>query len=1008
MPGGIRQRNLNQDWRLYGVFASAAAYLTARNKASATEGDGYYNTTLNQLRTYDGSNWSPAGMSGIGSGSLDAAANIGTKITIDSGFSGGIEIEADNAIISTNGQLLLLDNNDTGSDIHCLEMTDAGTAASIQITSAQASDDIQGTSDTWAITSAGVIDGSGLTLKTDNDNISLGTSTDMTISFNDGAPGTAGNGMLIQGTAAVEQVQFGDGTYEVDVMFIGNTATSNFMHFDGDGGADSVGSLIFDNIDLDLGDGDLIRLGDSQDFTLGNTSGSPNILKLLGDDQQFDIGAAGAGMDVYWYTETSGNHVFFDEDNELVDFLDVNIDLDDEALLRFGTSNDFTIQNIAGSPNILRITGDDEQLDFGVSGGGFDMYWYTEDATNYVYWDEDNSRMDMIDVDLRLDDDARLYFGSDADAYFVWDDTNSEVDMVGDLNITGTLTVSGAFDIGNFSFGDDEELRFGNSDDFVFQYDSATSNMAIDAAAANDTVDVGLTVNTDWIYHGGGAGKDAHWDSSENTLGFLDDAVLSFGGTAASPDVEISWDQTRLNITGTGNQIRIGADDEGMDVLFYGESASAQMLWDESADQLVFAGAAQISLNDNVELLFGTGSSNAGDFKMDSDGSNLYIREISATGKNLLLGESGKGLAVRFYGDTAGSDLLWVQASDMLEFQDDAKLAFGTTSDVTIVWDQTNLLIEPASQGVGIIKIGATAGMDFNIYADDAAKFASFDSGAAELLLDGYDIGLQDDDIIQFGDANDITMTWDQTQLMITGATANNPIRIGDPTNLDLIICGGTTTNNVTFDTDDSALVCEFDGFDLHMKDDDVVKFGDASDITMTWDQTQLMITGASVNNTIIFGDPTNVDVIIAGGTTTNTVTFDTDDSALLCKFNGFDLQIEDDDILQFGDAGTTDCYITWDQTQLQIVPSSNVYIGDKTNYVSISSAGVLTQTGTATITCNLNTTSFSGLVLPTHASSSPDGSKTGTTGAIYYEQDASVLWVCESGTTWVSTAALS
>lgn len=94
MSAGIRQKNVHSNWRLIGVFSSAANFLAAENKSSASEGDCYYDTTLNQLRTYDGSSWSPAGQNGVTAGSLDDAANVGTKITIDSAFSGGIEIEA--------------------------------------------------------------------------------------------------------------------------------------------------------------------------------------------------------------------------------------------------------------------------------------------------------------------------------------------------------------------------------------------------------------------------------------------------------------------------------------------------------------------------------------------------------------------------------------------------------------------------------------------------------------------------------------------------------------------------------------------------------------------------------------------------------------------------------------------------------------------------------------------------------------------------------------------------
>ena len=313
-------RNIDTDYRIPGVFSSAANFLSdARNGDAAQAGDQYFDTTLGYLRTNDGTSWSAAGQSGIGPGSLDAAANIGTKITVDSAFTTGIEIEAEDGNISTNGQLLLLDNDDTGSDVHCLELTNAGTAAAIQFTAAQASDDIQGTSDTWAITSAGAIVATALTLG-DDEAITLGASSDAALQWD--------QTRLAITAAADSTLRIGAAAFSYDVEFIGNTAVTNLMKWDLDGGANSVGALVFDNADLDLGDSDLIRFGDSADFTLGNTSGSPNILKLLGDDQQFDIGATGSGMDMYWYTETSGDHVFFDEDNHLVDFIDVDLDLD--------------------------------------------------------------------------------------------------------------------------------------------------------------------------------------------------------------------------------------------------------------------------------------------------------------------------------------------------------------------------------------------------------------------------------------------------------------------------------------------------------------------------------------------------------------------------------------------------------------------------------------------------------------------------------------------------------
>jgi len=83
-------------------------------------------------------------------------------------------------------------------------------------------------------------------------------------------------------------------------------------------------------------------------------------------------------------------------------------------------------------------------------------------------------------------------------------------------------------------------------------------------------------------------------------------------------------------------QIEFGVDDDGLDVIFRGETASAYMLWDESADDLVFAAGAGVSfsgggnfamdagditLGDSDAVLFGDGS----DARMEWNGDYLAL-----------------------------------------------------------------------------------------------------------------------------------------------------------------------------------------------------------------------------------------------------------------------------------------------------------------------------------------------------------------------------------------------
>jgi hypothetical protein len=43
--------------------------------------------------------------------------------------------------------------------------------------------------------------------------------------------------------------------------------------------------------------------------------------------------------------------------------------------------------------------------------------------------------------------------------------------------------------------------------------------------------------------------------------------------------------------------VTVGVDDTGYDVKFFGATAGAYMLWDESADDLILGGAAGLSVN---------------------------------------------------------------------------------------------------------------------------------------------------------------------------------------------------------------------------------------------------------------------------------------------------------------------------------------------------------------------------------------------------------------------------
>ena len=750
MAGSITRKHLNSNFELSGVFASAALFLTDLNKLAAEEGMLYFDTTLNQLRTFDGSSWSPAGQNGVSAGSLDDAANIGVKITIDAAFSTGIEIEATDAIISSNGQLLLLDNNDTGSDIHALEITSTSTAPAIQITNSTATtDDIQGTSDSWAVTGQGAAELTALTFG-DSEPINFGASTDSVLQW---------DSARLALTAAADSVfRIGAAGFSYDVEFIGQTAVTNLMKWDLDGGADSLGALIFDNADIDMGQNDLIRFGDSQEFTLSHDGTQ---LILAGDDQIFHLGVAGAGFDMFWYTENTGDHVFFDEDNALVDFIDVNIDLDDDALVRWGTGNDITTQ-FNGTKFLMLAGTDDLELEIGNGTNSFDIQVFGETSAADIVFDASENKLSLDGIDLKLEDNDYILLGDSAtagsstDGTIRWDATNSVVEIIGnttfegatiiidnDLTVSGTLTLSGAIAPGSIAMGDGEALTFGDGNDLTI---SATGTTA--------------------------------------TIAILSGSLLAITGSGGN-ELTIGASGNLVNLTLSGT-LDLGADGKGYDVSFFAENSSDLVLWDQNAvtnvGAFIFTGSCAYFTDSSgvgdTAILLGGGASNNGDFSIrGTSGPALLINQVASGVGTMEIGVSGKGITTTFHSETASAFMKWNQATDQLQLEGasgTASLALGDgdkillgdtlgTGDFVISSTSNVLTLDQVTTGdQSTIIIGADDdGMDITIHGDTASSQVKWTTASDSLIF-------TDAPIVFDGNAVDYTFTTSTDAMLVT------------------------------------------------------------------------------------------------------------------------------------------------------------------------------------------------------------------------------------------------
>ncbi len=200
-----------------------------------------------------------------------------------------------------------------------------------------------------------------------------------------------------------------------------------------------------------------------------------------------------------------------------------------------------------------------------------------------------------------------------------------------------------------------------------------------------------------------------------------------------------------------------------------------------------------------------------------------------------------------------------------------------------------------------------------------------------------------DDAILAIGGATtaagDFTFAYDATDLNMEAAAANDDFRMGETTHFDFSIHGETNTNVVKFDTDNSALLCIFDGFDLRMNDDDVIIFGDsvASDsFSAYFDETtdNLLIVANTANDQVQFGDATSssTDVKMMANTDGDFVLFDSSADELF--FEDADLKLNEGAQLEFAwsDNATdwtadlsTEEVLTWLPTETDDTQSFNI-----------------------------------------------------------------------------------
>lgn len=715
-----------------GTMASDSYLFNPRSAApQATEGRVYYDSDTNAWTGYNGTSWQNFDVAGGVNlnGAYDfGGAGLGKTITATDGAVTIQNTEADST------SLLSLSYTTGAQTGDAITITiSGGTADGIEFENTGSGYDMEGTGAVWFMDKSGNL--TCVDITTSDDVLLAGTNYD--VAFD------ASRDALVFEDEAI--LGFGAGTHDdaPDITFIFNTAGSDLditfddleIAFGSDGAGGDVyfysetasHSALFSeaNDELYMTHYD-IQLDDNADFIVGSNDdwviecdGADTLeilTKLTDGTATINLGVDGAGADLKMFPETSGDYVLFDSDADELYFEDCDLKLNEGAQVEFcytDNATDWTIDlstalQLLFTPN---STGDDAKFTIGSATNTSDFYLFGATANHTVWWDA--SAM-IFYHGANADGHDVMWYGDTASSYMKWDE---------DGQTNGALI----FEATDIVMMDGDFIKFGDGLDFTI--DSSTGkNLDIAPAAASD----------DYILNIG-----------------LDQSGVSVNFFGAAANHVVKWD--------AANDIWLyGVTGEGMDVKFWGDTASSYMLWDEDLftnGALVFS-AADIQLLDGDGLYFGS-AAGTGDFKISDESDVLLIDVVAAGVGSIAIGNDADDVPLKWFGETASSyfqftgDTFVVAASDILldatsELYDKVLAGTKVVSGIPVVIEfrptaaETLAYTVPTGYtlvitdafGWKIAGAGSGANDDINLQNDDGSAANIFDAEELDSIGD--------------------------------------------------------------------------------------------------------------------------------------------------------------------------------------------------------------------------------------------------------------------------------
>lgn len=263
--------------------------------------------------------------------------------------------------------------------------------------------------------------------------------------------------------------------------------------------------------------------------------------------------------------------------------------------------------------------------------------------------------------------------------------------------------------------GDDSHLRFGDgatrTDPAVYDVTVRWDGTDLDwLPNADDTIIKwgNGTLSFDQWFYGNSSSLYFSWDASASDLKFEDSVSLMFGtGSAAGPgaagDVEIRWDGTDLDVLAAADDqvFKFGNGTNSWDVWLYGNTATEYVLWDASADDLIF--------QDNVSIKLGTGA----DVEVRWDATDLDIL-AAADDSVIKWGNGTNSFDQWFYGNTSSDYLLIDASANTISSEGDFQFVLNDFKR-RVAAKTVDFTVPATESGTVYTTRGSTAGVNFTL-----------------------------------------------------------------------------------------------------------------------------------------------------------------------------------------------------------------------------------------------------------------------------------------------------